>query len=489
VTCPSLIDPACLFAPVAGHAASAVTGGVLAGLAHAIQSGIAWVVSSTIDWWIGVPSADLAAEPAIGALQRWLLPVTVAVAVLAMLAAAGKMAITRKASPLIDVGSGLVIIAATSAVGVLLPALLVKAGDAWSSWVLAVSTGGQFGTRMTAVLAMPGAAPGVVIVLGVFAIVMAALQAVLMLFRQAAIVILAGVLPLAAAGTLAAATRAWFRRVTGWMLALIFYKPAAAAVYATAFTMIGRGRDPRTILMGFAMVLLSLLALPVLMKFFTWTTGAADSAAGGGFLGTMLSGAIAIGAIRGSAGGPGGSSAADQARLMSAQLGPQSGGRLAAAPSGAWPAAPSAGGPGSAGGPAGAGTGSGGGPAGAGAGPLGAPAGAEPGPSGSAASAGTRPSGAAGTAAGAPAAAGARAGSAAGWPAGGVMAAGPVAGGAAAGGGGGGGGSVVGAAGGAGGAAGAAAGPAGAAAAATATGAVQAGRRTADSMLPESEGG
>ena len=94
-----------------------------------------------------------------------------------------------------------------------------------------------------------------------------------MLFRQAALVILAGVLPLAAAGTLAPGTRAWFRRVTGWMLALIFYKPAAAAVYATAFTMIGKGKDPRTILMGFATVLLSLLALPVLMKFFTWTTG------------------------------------------------------------------------------------------------------------------------------------------------------------------------------------------------------------------------
>src|SRR5260370_28670866 len=133
---------------------------------------------------------------------------------------------------------------------------------------------------------------------------MAAIQAVLMLFRQAAVVVLAGVLPLAAAGTLAPATRAWFRRVTGWMLALIFYKPAAAAVYATAFTMIGRGKDPRTILMGFAMVLLSLLALPVLMKFFTWTTGAVEAAAGGGgVLGPLMGGAIAIGAPRRSAGG------------------------------------------------------------------------------------------------------------------------------------------------------------------------------------------
>jgi len=326
MACPTLIDPACIL-PIVGNAVgSAAAGGALNGIASAIQSGIAWVVSGTVSWWVQVPSPDLAAEPAVGALQQWLLPVTVAVAVMAMITAAGKMALTRKANPLIHVGSGLAIITVTSAVGVLLPSMLLKAGDAWSSWVLSASTGGQFGTRLETLLTLPGAASGVVIVLGIFAIVMAAEQAVLMLFRQAAIVILAGVLPLAAAGTLAPATRSWFRRVTGWMLALIFYKPAAAAVYATAFTMIGKGRDPRTTLMGFAMVLISLLALPALMKFFTWTTGAVEATAGGGsFLGTMVTGAVAIGALRGSGGGTGGSSSAEQARLVTAQLGPQGG--------------------------------------------------------------------------------------------------------------------------------------------------------------------
>ena len=275
-------------------------------------------------------------EPAVGSLQRWLLPITVAVAVLAMLSAAGKIALTRKANPLINVGSGLALIAATSAVGVLLPAMLLRAGDAWSSWVLAQATGGQFGARLTAVLSMTGAASGVVIVLGIVAIILSAIQAVLMLFRQAALVVLAGVLPLAAAGTLAPATRAWFSRTTGWMLAFIFYKPAAAAVYATCFALLGSGNDPRTTLMGFAMLLLSLLALPALMKFFTWTTGTVEASVGGGFLSTVVSGAIAVGAVRASAGGAGGASAVDQARMVSTQLGspgaatsPQPGGQAA----------------------------------------------------------------------------------------------------------------------------------------------------------------
>ena len=244
------------------------------------------------------------------------------------------MALTRKADPLMDVGSGLVVIAATSAVGVLLPSLLLKAGDAWSSWVLRDSTGGQFAARLTSVLTLAGATPAVVVVLGIVAIIISAIQAVLMLFRQGALVVLAGMLPLAAAGMMTPATRGWFRRVTGWMLALIFYKPAAAAVYATAFTMIGAGKGTRAVLMGFAMVFMSLLALPVLMRFFTWTTGhVADSAAGGGFLQTALGGAVAIGAVRGWSGGSGG--AVEQARLVSARLGPPDQGPSGAAAPGA----------------------------------------------------------------------------------------------------------------------------------------------------------
>ncbi len=72
------------------------------------------------------------------------------------------------------------------------------------------------------------------------------------------------------------------------MLALISSGPAAAAIYAAAFTMMGNGRDPRTVLMGFAMVLLSIVALPALLRLFTWITGTLASHAGGGFLSRRL---------------------------------------------------------------------------------------------------------------------------------------------------------------------------------------------------------
>ena len=324
--CPVLLNPACVLGPVTGAASAAAASGVLSGIASAIQSGVAWVVSGTADWWVKVPSPDLAAEPAVARIQQLILPVTAAVATGAMIAAGAKMALTRKANPLVDAGSGLAVIAATSALGVLVPSLLLHAGDAWSDWILQQSTGGQFAAQLNQTLQLTGAPGGVIVVLGIVAIIISVIQGVLMLFRQAALVVLAGVLPLAATGVLLPSTKAWFRRVTGWMLALIFYKPAAAAVYATAFTMIGHGGGPLTALMGFAMVVLSLAALPALMRLFTWTMGAVESsAAGGGFLSAALGGAVAVGAMRGSPGGVGGLAAAQQARMLAAQLGPPGG--------------------------------------------------------------------------------------------------------------------------------------------------------------------
>jgi hypothetical protein len=338
MSCPVLLDPACVAGKAIGSDVGALAGApvsdALSGIASAIQEGVAWITANSVSWWVQLPSPDLASEPAVTTLQQWMLPVTAAVAVLGMLIAAAKMALTRRANPLVDIGSGLVTIAATSAVGVVLPTLLLRAGDAWSDWVLNAAAGGRFGARLTDLLAMTGiSAPAVVLILGIVAIVISAIQAMLMVFRQGAMVVLAGVMPLAAAGTLTPATRPWFRKTTGWMLALIAYKPAAAAVYATAFTLTGTGKGVRTTLTGFTMVILSLAALPVLMRFFTWTTGTvAESAGGGGVLQTALGGAIAIGALGGSVGGAGGISASEQARQTSAQLGPQGGPSGAQAP-------------------------------------------------------------------------------------------------------------------------------------------------------------
>ncbi len=346
--CNTLVEPACLVVTsVAKSVVSTATSDILGGIAQALTGGIKWIVENTATWWVQIPSPDLSTDPAVSHIQQWLLPVTAAVAVGGVIAVGVRMVITRRANPLLDLGGGLLTLAAATTLGATATALLLKAGDAWSSWVLQVSTGGHFTQRLDEVMALGGnAPPAVVLVFGVVAIILALVQAVLMLFRQAALIVLAGALPLAAAGSIAPMTRAWVRKVTAWMLALICYKPAAAAVYATAFTMIGSGGTARTALMGFAMLALSVVMLPALMKFFTWTTGSIAGGGGGGqVLSAAATGAVAVGAIGSSVGG-GALAAQGQASYLNSQLGPQPPGASGADPPGGPPAGSRPGGPG-----------------------------------------------------------------------------------------------------------------------------------------------
>jgi hypothetical protein len=355
--CEPLVTPSCahhhvgnplgILLPGVGHAAAHLAGTLVAsaagdalqGLADSVKAGVADVTSWVADWWVTIGSPDLSAQPAVASLHAWLLPVSVATAMVAMLISAGKVVLSRKAAPLIEVASGLVAIGAVTALGVVLPDLLLQWGDGFCDWVLPLAANGDFGRRMSVMLAAGwGLSPLLTVLLGFVVLAVSLIQAILLLFRQDALIILAGVLPLAASGTLMSATRPWLKKITGWMLTLIFYKPCAAMVYATAFVLIGQGRDARAFLSGVTMMVIALVAFPVLLKFFNWTTGGSESGMGGSFLGAVIGGATAIGALRSygsssggsssgggsggsSGGGSGGSSAGDHAGFLDGQLG------------------------------------------------------------------------------------------------------------------------------------------------------------------------
>ena len=339
--CSPVTDPACVqavdndgsgnpLAPTMPDIGGMIGGKVLDEAAESFQAAVGWLISKTASWWVETPSPDLEDEAAVGHLQLLVQPLTVAVAVMALLVVAGRMALTHRATPLLDAGRGLVVLAVVTAIGAIVPNLLLQWGDEWCGWVLDASSQGGFAERMAKIVAVPSGTPAaLVLVLCLFALLIGIIQALLLLFRGGALVILAGLLPLAAAGMITSSTKAWFPRVAGWMLALVFYKPAAAAVYATAFTLVGEGEGLHALLMGFAMMLISLIAFPVLLKFFTWTSGGTEASSGGGVLSALMGSATAIGALRaygGTGGGSGGgqsSSAGEHADYLDQQLGDQ----------------------------------------------------------------------------------------------------------------------------------------------------------------------
>ena len=256
--------------------------------------GAAWVIKTTVAWWIEVPAVDLGTTP-VDTIRGYVLSLAVVVAVAGVIWQGILLALSRRPQPLLNVGRGLLYLALWSAIGVIGPAAALRAGDVFSDWVLGQAAGGQASNRLIQLASLSGiSSAGAVVVIGLLMMLAGLVQAVLMLFREGAVVILAGVVVLAAAGSFTNATRPWLARVLGWLLALICYKPAAALVYAAALALVGQGQDPRTVFVGLTMMILAIVAMPVLMKFFTWTTGAATSGEGGGIAALAGASAAAI---------------------------------------------------------------------------------------------------------------------------------------------------------------------------------------------------
>jgi hypothetical protein len=229
-----------------------------------------WSAPPAVD--VGSPTADGGTVPsaAVGLLQGSLAWYTAGVAVLAVLIAAGRMAVTRRGRPIGDLLRGLGTLTLVSAAGVTAVTLFAGAGDAFASWILSQVTD-DVEAAFVDLVALPqaGEMPAVLtILLGSAAIVGAVLQIVLLIARGAVLVVLTGVLPLTASATATDTGRAVFLRTLTWLVAFVLYQPVAALVYATGFLVAPyRGDSPVVAgLVGTTFVGLAIAALPALLR-------------------------------------------------------------------------------------------------------------------------------------------------------------------------------------------------------------------------------
>ena len=313
-----------LFDRGANQVASGALDTMLSGLNGALHTGIKAMMVNLAGWLL-VPSTPLCpgadrpgtdwmkhcdASPA-AQLRAWTLPITVLVATLGLLWQGVMLTVTRKGEPLLQALRGLGTVALWSAVGIVGTQLALKASDAYTFWILKQAIfGNSANPTNTLGTALANLAPdesfNTLILLIVFQLpilFITLIQILLMIFREGSVVILAGLLQLGAAGSFTRLTSGWLSRLTGWMLALIAYKPIAATVYATAFAVMGAD-GLRNSIMGLAVLLLAIVAMPATMKFFNWTTGTlAQAPSTLGMLGTVGgAGMHAASSVRGAGG-------------------------------------------------------------------------------------------------------------------------------------------------------------------------------------------
>ncbi|TDB80176.1 hypothetical protein E1182_09910, partial [Micromonospora sp. KC721] len=192
----------------------------------------------------------------------------------------------------------LTMLAVITAAGVPAVQLLIDIGDEYANWILDASANRDLGKRL--LLLAPGAAtsgmsPLMVIGISIMMFLSTMVQLLMLLARNAGLVLLAGLLPVAAA--VGGSMRS---RYLTWLLALVLYKPVVATIYAAVFWLLGGGQSLTDLLTGVVMFCMAIVALPALMRLIAPAVSVLSSGGGGGVAvaaGSAL-GQVASGAVR-----------------------------------------------------------------------------------------------------------------------------------------------------------------------------------------------
>lgn len=255
----------------------------------------AWIHLSTPDVWNGSTSAI------VDSLHNQVAYLAALLAVLGIIVGGIKLALQQRNEPGFDVVHGLVVLVLVAGVGVPTIGLLASASDAWADAI--VSHGGNstdFG-RNILLLVSPGGpvAPVLLIIFGFFALMASVAQVMLLAFRAAVLVLSAGLITMSASATTTSGGQQQFRRVVGWILACVAYKPLAALIYVTGFRLTGThqlsGGGVGDMIIGLTMMVCALLALPALIRLIVPAiTAASDHAASRPITSAAPTGAVVI---------------------------------------------------------------------------------------------------------------------------------------------------------------------------------------------------
>jgi hypothetical protein len=210
-----------------GCQAGQAVGSAFQGMVTEVARGAAELVVTTATWWVETDSVD-PRDPAVVAAQGATRDLILIILVGSVLVQSIRLILSRKGELLVMVATGLVRYAVVSALGLVVLQIALRAGDALASQLLD-GAATKFALLMQDLLVNgDGDAVFLVLLVSLIAAVLSLVQSVLMAMRQAGLLVLAAMLPLAASGPLTRSTRGWLDKLMVWLIAMVVYKPAAA---------------------------------------------------------------------------------------------------------------------------------------------------------------------------------------------------------------------------------------------------------------------
>ncbi|MGF3140991.1 hypothetical protein [Streptomyces diastaticus] len=317
--------PACSAKDAAGDAIADAAASAWESVVQDFQSAALYTAKEVGLSWLTVDSPVLSNSTGptgfvIGstfALTQWL-------AVLSLLLAAGHMAWTQRTDPARQVVGSMVRLALVSSAAVAVVNLLTAAGDGYSGWVVGRGLGcsnpdakactDQFVQQMRDMTSLAEEDQlALTLVLSLIMLISGLVQLLMVIVRDSMLIILTGILPLAAAISGSERGREWWQRIVNALLVALLWAPVASTIYGAAFVAYGGGNgadDPSLLdqLYGVVLMVLAALSMPLLWRTMGPVSGALiGGGAGGGAGGVgsrVASGAMMIkggGVARGAA--------------------------------------------------------------------------------------------------------------------------------------------------------------------------------------------
>lgn len=288
---PCYLSPTCAAGEVVGGVVEGAAETTIQAVASSLFAGIADALYRMNSFWTVAPTKGVQYDATVSTLHISTEYFTAALAVAATLVAAIRMATSRSGQPAAELLRGLVTLVLVSSAGVLLVQLAINVTD-WATLKIVVGTPIDFTKLGVKISAGAGLAPGMGLVLAPIILISVVAQMFLMIAREAVLVVLTGLLPLAAAGSLTSGGSVMLRKTTAWLAAFLLYKPAAAIIYTSAYLLIQNASDVKSYLSGLFWLAMAILALPALMRVISPL--ALSAGAGGGGAAALGAGATVL---------------------------------------------------------------------------------------------------------------------------------------------------------------------------------------------------
>lgn len=281
----NVAEQTCKVSNVVSHPTDALAAMWKTSFGKAVKSMISGVADgwgAVLNWWFTIPTPKLAGTQYLTTLQAWFAPLQIAALTISLMIASVRIAMAMpggETAESLEVAK--VLMRSVFAIA-LLPTMITLgtiATDAIALWLIRESGGDDLGGKVRSMLIDDNSTwgPGWVLVIAIMGLVGAITQAVLLVIRQAFLMVIVGVIPLAATASGSSFGRNSFETMRNWAIAFVLFKLGAAAIMACAFWAADPASDISK-LQGLILLTVAAVSFPALLR----VIGVSNDGAGGG---------------------------------------------------------------------------------------------------------------------------------------------------------------------------------------------------------------